>query len=354
MRKITVIFCFCKLSSLILVANALTYDRCELISELFEKYHLPLQDSIGMTCVANSVSELRTTHAQTDTLTNRRVFGMFGISEGTACKFGAPGFCKVTCDKFLDNDISDDLECLQKILESTSKRPKVFKDCESYDWKNFMQDCQNEIKKVDKREANKSKFFKLRDFEVLSESVQQTTIMRPGPPANILPRNDDYDEEFDEDLFKKSNKEPEYVTDEPPRPFSRPKSIKQGAKQRNGNRKNNKRIKKPKQQSKTRLNLNPMSSVIKTPILPMEFHVIPGPSVSVPISSLGQPIPDVPIEPPPTLSNLGPRLPPSFASQSREYLPPYSSQTDADGRSKKYDIKLDRPVSKITVHVTYA
>lgn len=359
MRKITtlilVIFYFCKFSSFLTFVTAREYEPCDLMSEFVETYKLPLEDSIGMTCVANSVSELKTTHAQTDSLTNRRVFGMFGISEGNACKFGSPGFCQVTCDKFLDNDISDDLECLQKILEKTTKRPKAFTDCEMYDWKNFMEDCSNVIKKVAKRGVQKSKFFKLKDFEIIAH---ESTIKRPGPPAN--PRTVNSEEETDSNEESGppnlSDYQPNYVTDEPPRPFSNPKtgkgsSRKSSSSKQSGNRKvtiKKQRKKKPKQPNSS-IHPNPMSAVIKTPILPMEFHVIPGPSVSVPISSFNQPIPDVPIDPPPSLNRIS-----SFHTGSREYLPPFAAQTDPDGRSKKYDIKLDRPASKITVHVTYA
>lgn len=360
MRKITT---FIAIFSSLKLVTGLEYEPCDLMSEFIVKYKLPLEDSIGMTCVANSVSELKTTHAQTDSLTNSRVFGMFGISEGGACKFGSPGFCHVTCDKFLDNDITDDLECVQKILERTSKRPKVFTDCETYDWKNFMEDCSKVIKKLGKREAQKSKFFKLKDFEVvqkesldetedeLEKDTPKTTIVRPGPPAN--PRPVDYDQEEEEDLPNKSNFRPDYVTDEPPRPFSNrkksPRKSSSSKRASNGKGVSGVKSRKKKQSKPSGRSRNPMSAVIKTPILPMEFHVIPGPSVSVPISSLNQPIPDVPIDPPPSLTRI-----PSFNTGSREYLPPFAAQTDPDGRSKKYDIKLDRPVSQITVHVTYA
>lgn len=331
------------------------YEACDLIAEFIEKYNLPLEDSIGMTCVASTVSELKTTHAQTDISTNRRVFGMFGISEGNACKFGSPGFCQVTCDKFLDNDITDDLECLQKILEYTPRRPKAFTDCEEYDWKSFMDTCSSAIKGVVKRDALQSKYFKLHDFEVVKRSLEQeleehapqTRISRPGPPADL----ESIQRSFERHMMENSSEGPnlnEYITDEPPRPFSNPRSSNKQKQRQNGS-KNGARKQRRKKPKKINLN-SPMSVVIKTPIIPREFHVIPGPSVSVPLSSLGgQAIPDVPIEPPPSLNRV-----PSINTASREYLPPFASQAGADGRSKKYDIKLDRPVSQITVHVTYA
>lgn len=339
---------------------ALEYQPCDLIAEFIEKYNLPLEDSIGMTCVASTVSELKTTHAQTDIATNRRVFGMFGISEGGACKFGAPGFCQVTCHKFLDNDITDDLECLQKILEYTPRRPKAFTDCEAYDWKTYMETCSSAIKGVVKREAFQSRYFKLHDFDVVKrsleqqleqEEVPQTRITRPGPPADLDSIKETFDRKAKEAAAQlQADFHPDYVTDEPPRPFSNPKSPSRRSNKQKEPRNNNGSSRKQRRKKPKKINLNsPMSVVIKTPIIPSEFHVIPGPSVSVPLSSVGPAIPDVPIEPPPSLNRVSP-----INTRNREYLPPFATQTDLDGRSKKYDIKLDRPVSQITVHVTYA
>lgn len=52
-----------------------------------------------------------------------RDLGLFQISEKWWCKWDKVSIvaCDVTCDKFLDNDLTDDIRCVKKIFKEHNK-----------------------------------------------------------------------------------------------------------------------------------------------------------------------------------------------------------------------------------------
>lgn len=168
------------------LASALEYDQCELIRDLAEYHSLSFQDALGFTCVAQEISELRTTFANSNGA--EKYFGIFGISEGKACKFGETGICGVTCDKFLDDDVTDDLECLKTILRRTLNRPKSFKDCEAQMWKNVYNDCKNEVKELKDVVGEDKDFFKLADFYSIITPNKRSKKVEKGTKPSKIPK----------------------------------------------------------------------------------------------------------------------------------------------------------------------
>lgn len=158
-----------KIKPLLILLNYLVlvysrkYDQCELLRILVEEHSLSFEDALGFTCVAQETSDCETTYAHS--INDQKVFGIFGISEGKTCIFGSPnGICGVTCDKFLDDNIEDDLNCIKTILKRTNNRPKSFMNCERQMWKNVKEDCEDDLKDLKGSEGEGENFFELADF----------------------------------------------------------------------------------------------------------------------------------------------------------------------------------------------
>lgn len=143
------------------LTSGVTYEPCSLLQELVDSHYFTVQDALGFVCFAYKISGLSTVNAGSDS-----GFGIFGIQPGKACTFTTPGFCGITCDKLIDDDITDDLECLEKILERTKKRPESYKKCEGGEWQTYVDYCLAEMNSFteDQREE-KGKYFSLKNFK---------------------------------------------------------------------------------------------------------------------------------------------------------------------------------------------
>lgn len=94
---------------------AIRYDRCELATQLRDKYEIPLDDIGNLLCIAH--------HASNWTLSEHddHTFGLFRISNYQWCSTGAKGElndCNLNCDRLIDTNLDDDIKCLKKIKET--------------------------------------------------------------------------------------------------------------------------------------------------------------------------------------------------------------------------------------------
>lgn len=141
-------------------STAIQYEPCELLIELIDTHSLSLEDALGLVCYANETTQLRTTNGSS------QHFGIFAIRQGRFCDFSNPGLCGVTCDKFLDDDITDDLHCFNIILGRIKKRPHTFTRCGSSEWKSYSRKCPKEVETYRENDpGRKSKLFRLTDFQ---------------------------------------------------------------------------------------------------------------------------------------------------------------------------------------------
>ncbi|XP_054721100.1 lysozyme C, milk isozyme-like [Uloborus diversus] len=115
---------------LVLSIDAKIYDRCELGRELYEKYHIPLADISKWLCIIHWESAYDT-HAMNNGRKESSIdYGMFQINNDKWCKSSlrpSQNRCQTSCENFLDDDISDDVRCIQLIL-----REKGFNEWMSY------------------------------------------------------------------------------------------------------------------------------------------------------------------------------------------------------------------------------
>jgi lysozyme C len=112
----------CKLSLIFLIILSVaiqsifakTFKKCELANYLKSKGFRNIADWV---CLAQYESSFTTskTHKNKNCSVD---YGLFQINSKYWCRKGrAGGDCKIDCNKFLDNDITDDLKCVQLIYK---------------------------------------------------------------------------------------------------------------------------------------------------------------------------------------------------------------------------------------------
>lgn len=131
------------------------YDRCELARELY-KYGIDPENIPTWVCIAYHESRL-------DTAANNPYsgdHGLFQISELYWCGLGKG--CGVTCDKFRDEDITDDINCVLQIHEEHSRFQSngfmawvVYPQYCIHNAKKYVVDCDYQLKDTS---ANKLRF----------------------------------------------------------------------------------------------------------------------------------------------------------------------------------------------------
>lgn len=128
------------------------YDRCEFLNELITRHHLPRDEAAIWTCIAERQSEFNT-QAQGQ---YHRYHGIFQISDEFWCyneNNEGKGACGMSCDRFRDDDVTDDLYCVKRIYyehyylsggDGYSAWPSG-KYCQTYSsWYQYI--CENSIK----------------------------------------------------------------------------------------------------------------------------------------------------------------------------------------------------------------
>lgn len=119
------------------------YTQCDLVKELMTKHKIKdKKEAAALTCLAYELSRYDTTYATANTYD--RYFGIFILPEKDTCSFDKPGKCGKTCDKFLDDDITDDLKCLKaKILtDPDSAHNDELKTCKTDEMVNkYLKGC---------------------------------------------------------------------------------------------------------------------------------------------------------------------------------------------------------------------
>lgn len=179
----------CCLTLLILVSNAKRYQQCDLLKELQQKHHIKdKHEAAALTCLAYELSRYDTSYATADS--RGRYFGIFILPENETCSFEKPGKCRRTCDKFLDDDITDDLKCLKEtILTGDSAHndelerclvgemvEKYLRDCEMDPSPNVSNQAPPKVSKNHKNSQKKARIERS-DFELLETQEEN----RPRP-----------------------------------------------------------------------------------------------------------------------------------------------------------------------------
>lgn len=107
------------LSTLVLVtiaqSEAKNFTLCEFAKEVYSEHNLPLSEVIQHVCVADKQSRLRTSGSLSDSF-----LGIYRFGKEWWC--GEKGVCVKTCDKFIDDDIADDVRCASYALHNGGLR----------------------------------------------------------------------------------------------------------------------------------------------------------------------------------------------------------------------------------------
>ncbi|KAH8402837.1 hypothetical protein KR222_002258, partial [Zaprionus bogoriensis] len=100
------------------------YQRCELAQELYRKHELPLHEIPTWVCIAQHESSLNTSAVGRLNADGSEDHGLFQISDLFWCDHeGGRGgkACHIACDRLLDSDISDDVQCIRTIHEEHTR-----------------------------------------------------------------------------------------------------------------------------------------------------------------------------------------------------------------------------------------
>jgi hypothetical protein len=103
-------FIFLQIVICVCAASAKSFTQCELSEELQNVHHLTVDEARNLICIAQKFSRLHTNIIGGD------LYGIFQINQKWCGHKKAGGECNIKCNDLLDDDISDDVRCAQKVI----------------------------------------------------------------------------------------------------------------------------------------------------------------------------------------------------------------------------------------------
>lgn len=104
------------------VGKGKIYTRCELATELRHKHRIPLEQIATWVCIAKFESSFNTSAVGHLNADGSGDHGLFQISDIYWCSPPGKGLvCGLTCAELEDSDITDDIECAQKIFDEHTR-----------------------------------------------------------------------------------------------------------------------------------------------------------------------------------------------------------------------------------------
>ncbi|XP_020814759.1 uncharacterized protein LOC110189127 [Drosophila serrata] len=99
------------------------YSRCELAKELYHKHKLPMKEIPTWVCIAQHESSFNTAAVGRLNSDGSEDHGLFQISDIYWCSHDQTSgkACHIECDRLLDSDISDDVQCIRTIHEEHTR-----------------------------------------------------------------------------------------------------------------------------------------------------------------------------------------------------------------------------------------
>lgn len=123
------------------------FDQCDLARELYMTHGLSMDMVANLVCIANHESHFNSSAIGRRNEDGSLDYGMFQISDNFWCskeELEIKG-CNMQCQNLLDNDITDDVRCVKKVYEETSKFSSTGFDAWAVYTRNGS-DCRNESK----------------------------------------------------------------------------------------------------------------------------------------------------------------------------------------------------------------
>ncbi|XP_054084731.1 uncharacterized protein LOC105221012 [Zeugodacus cucurbitae] len=105
------------------VGKGKIYKKCELAQELYFKHKMPMKDVPTWVCIAQHESSYNTAAVGRLNADGSADHGLFQISDLYWCSHEGDGgkACHISCNKLLDNDITDDVRCVKTIYEEHTR-----------------------------------------------------------------------------------------------------------------------------------------------------------------------------------------------------------------------------------------
>lgn len=112
--KIVAIF----LAAIIPLSSSKVYSKCELARELEGIHGIDSEDIGTFVCIAEYQSRFNS-----EIVGQENYYGLFQISSDFWCdkSYGENKACNMYCSQLLDDDLSDDMQCVQKIVEDHTR-----------------------------------------------------------------------------------------------------------------------------------------------------------------------------------------------------------------------------------------
>ncbi|CAO1385437.1 unnamed protein product [Diamesa hyperborea] len=118
------------------------YKRCQLAKELIWKHNMPLKNIGLLVCIAELRSNLNTTFNKS------KSYGLFHLSWCTQNKEG--GGCDMNCSDLIDDDITDDVKCVKRILNLVGFKAWGSKEFCNSTSKEIIKECFGNVLDLDK------------------------------------------------------------------------------------------------------------------------------------------------------------------------------------------------------------
>lgn len=153
---------------------AKVYEKCDLARELNEIHGISKEDVATFVCIAEHQSRFNTT-----AIGQGMYYGIFQMSSEFWCDtyYSDGKACEINCDDLIDDDLSDDLQCMRKIIDEHKRiSGNGFNawpsgvSCQSMSY-NYLSDCSiesNEI--IPKKSIN---YNNVQSFKKISGSYEK-------------------------------------------------------------------------------------------------------------------------------------------------------------------------------------
>ncbi|CAL4060159.1 unnamed protein product, partial [Meganyctiphanes norvegica] len=122
------------------------FEKCELADVLENKHNMPRNQVKSWVCIAEYESSFNAGHINNLNFEGSKDYGLFHISNKFWCKDDDenPNFksvCNMPCTNFVDQDLTDDLDCLKVIIDDTESWKGEGTGLTS--WTSYVNNCQN-------------------------------------------------------------------------------------------------------------------------------------------------------------------------------------------------------------------
>ncbi|XP_069959715.1 lysozyme C-like [Cherax quadricarinatus] len=130
------------------------FEKCELATLLESKHQMPRDQVKNWVCIAQYESTFNTEAVNHGNWDGSKDYGLFQLSNKFWCQDGnwqGKNVCKMSCTDLLDDSLTDDLACIQKIIKDTERWKgkgtgltawvAYVNKCENRDLNEYMSEC---------------------------------------------------------------------------------------------------------------------------------------------------------------------------------------------------------------------